>query len=66
MEGPEFDSASTNPWPHTSATIKQYVMVERESPVFGEYFINFSVAGQLYSRNMLYPSEEVREAFKNK
>lgn len=38
---------------------------ERERTVFGECFINFSVAGQLYSRNMVYPSKEFREVFMN-
>lgn len=32
---------------------------------FWDCFINFSAAAQLYSRNMLYPSEEIREDFKN-
>lgn len=38
---------------------------ERETTVFGECFIKVSVVGQLYSRNMLYPSKEFRAALKN-
>lgn len=52
MVAPEnFELTSPNIWTHTRSNMAGL----REIPVFGESFINPFVAGQLYSRNMLFP-----------